>query len=68
MNEDEDEDEIGGNGYLNDPRFLYDLFTNTFTNGDNENVTTALLKVANHIETQNKILVKVLVALQKKGA
>ena len=63
-----DEVEYVGNDYLNDPQFLCDLFANTFTNGDTENVTTALLKLANHMDTQNKIMVKMLVALQQKSA
>ena len=52
--EDEDEDEYAAD--------MYDMLSSFLTSED-DNVCTAMMKVAKQLETQNKIMVKVLTQL-----
>ncbi len=52
--EEEDEDEYAAD--------MYDMLS-SFLTSDDDNVCTAMMKVAKQLETQNKIMVKVLTQL-----
>lgn len=54
MSDEEDEGEYAAD--------MYDML-GSFLSSDDDNVCTAMLKVAKHLETQNKIMVKILTQL-----
>ena len=46
---------------------MYDMLS-SFLASEDDNVCTAMLKVAKQLETQNKIMVKILTQIAQKGA
>ena len=58
----EDEDEVD----LDYNADMIDALTTLFTTEQGDNVCTALVKIAKQMETQNKIMLKMLTTLQKK--
>lgn len=59
-----DEDGEGEDEYAAD---MYDMLS-SFLASEDDNVCTAMLKVAKQLETQNKIMVKILTQIAQKGA
>ena len=49
-----------------DDNELYDILSTLFTTDDGDNVCTALMGIKDALDTQNKILLKLAVAVQKK--